>query len=136
RVGYVAASVDIKLAESKSSPVSVGLVVVPVRLRAMEIRATDSTPPNARLGGTPEGDRIAEARARQKAFLSTDARELTTADVVEGATLGGSDVFRALERLPGVTQLDDWSAKLWVRGSRWDQSRVYYDDLPLFDPLQ
>lgn len=137
RVGYVPASVDIELAESKASPVSVGLVVVPVRLRAMEIRATDSAASqNARLGNTPERDRIAAARARQNEFLSTDTRELTTADVVEGATLGGSDVFRALERLPGVTQLDDWSAKLWVRGNRWDESRVYYDDLPLFDPLQ
>lgn len=56
--------------------------------------------------------------------------------MAESATLGGSDVFRALERLPGVTQYDDWSAKLWVRGNRWDQSRVYYDGLPLFDPLQ
>ena len=80
--------------------------------------------------------RVAAARARQQAFLSTDARELTSADVAESATLGGSDVLRSLQRLPGVTQFDDWSAKLWVRGNRWDHNRIYYDDLPLFDPLQ
>jgi hypothetical protein len=34
-----------------------------------------------------------------------------------------------------VTQFDDWSAKLWVRGNRWDHNRIYFDDLPLFDPL-
>ena len=103
----------------------------------MEIRARDSSSPGGvRFGNTAERDRIAAARSRQKELLSTDARELTMADVVDGATLGGSDVFRALQRLPGVTQFDDWSAKLWVRGNRWDQSRVYYDDLPLFNPLQ
>jgi hypothetical protein len=60
---------------------------------------------------------------------------LTAADIAESATLGGSDVLRALQRLPGVNQYDDWSAKLWVRDNRWDHNRVYYDDLPLFDPL-
>src|SRR5262249_53301947 len=25
--------------------------------------------------------------------------------------------------------------KLWVRGNRWDHNRIYFDDLPLFDPL-
>ena len=136
RVGYEPATIDVRLGETGSSPVSIGLVVLPVRLRAMEVRAHDSRA-SASDPSFPVGDdsRVAAARARQQAFLSTDARELTSADVAESATLGGSDVFRSMQRLPGVTQLDDWSAELWVRGNRWDHNRVYFDDLPLFDPL-
>ncbi len=136
RVGYEPATIEVRLGDSGTSPVSVGLVVLPVRLRPVEIRAHD---PGVADDGTPSGKagdgRLAAAIARQEAFLSTDARELTAADVAESATLGGSDVLRSLQRLPGVTQLDDWSAKLWVRGNRWDHDRVYYDGLPLFDPL-
>jgi hypothetical protein len=137
RVGYEAATIDVRLGDSGTSPVSVGLVVLPVRLRPVEVRARES---NASLERqlshvVVDDNRVAAARSRQSAFLSTDARELTLDDVAESATLGGSDVLRSLERLPGVAPLDDWSAKFWIRGNRWDHNRVYFDDVPLFDPL-
>ena len=136
RLGYEAATIDVRLGDSGTSPLSIGLAVLPVRLRPVQVRAPDASGSrDARLTADDEDTRLAAVRARQRAFLSTDARELTAADVAESATLGGSDVFRSLQRLPGVTQLDDWSAKLWVRGNRWENDRVYYDDLPLFDPL-
>jgi len=134
RVGYEPSTVDVRLGDAGTPSVSIGLVVLPVRLRAVEVRARDSSAPNT-VSVMDDDARVAAARARQEAFLSTDARELTSADVAESATLGGSDVLRALQRLPGVTQLDDWSAELWVRGNRWDHNRVYFDGLPLFDPL-
>jgi hypothetical protein len=136
RIGYAPATLEVRLGDSGTSPLSIGLVVVPVRLRAVQVHATDSDDatdgPSNRM---TEDARVAAARARQRAYLSTDARELTSADISESATLGGTDILRSLQRLPGVTQLDDWSAKLWVRGNRWDHTRIYYDDLPLFDPL-
>jgi hypothetical protein len=136
RIGYAPATLEVRLGDTGTSPLSIGLVVVPVRLRAVEIHATDAKDAtDVRLGAMTDDARVAAARARQQAYLSTDARELTTADVSESATLGGTDVLRSLQRLPGVTQLDDWSAKLWVRGNRWDHNRIYFDDLPLFDPL-
>ena len=134
RVGYEPSTVDVRLGDAGTPSVSVGLVVLPVRLRAVEIHARDSRTPNS-ASAMDDDARVAAARIRQQAFLSTDARELTSADVAESATLGGSDVLRAFQRLPGVTQLDDWSAQLWVRGNRWDHNRVYFDGLPLFDPL-
>lgn len=136
RLGYDAATIDVRLGDTGTSPLSIGLAVLPVRLRPVEVRAHDADQRNlARPSEFDDDARLEAARARQHAFLSTDVRELTAADVAESATLGGSDVFRSLQHLPGVTQLDDWSAKLWVRGNRWDQDRVYYDGLPLFDPL-
>lgn len=137
RVGYSPATIEVRLGEIATSPVSIGLVVAPIRLRVVEVRASNSgLGPSDEPPPLADRDRVDAALARQRAFLSTDARELTTLDVAESATLGGRDVLRTLQRLPGVTQLDDWSAKLWVRGNRWDHNRLYYDDLPLFDPLE
>lgn len=136
RLGYEPATIDVRLGDTGTSPLSIGLIVLPVRLRAVEVRAHDSsTAAGEQSTGSIEDARLAAAHARQRTFLSTDARELTLADIAESATLGGSDVLRSLLRLPGVTPLDDWSAKLWVRGNRWDHNRTYFDGLPLFDPL-
>ncbi len=137
RLGYAPTTILVELGESGMSPLSIGLVVAPVRLRAIEVRAEGaSTFGRDRPDKPRDENRVIAARERSRSFLSTDTRELTAADVAESATLGGGDVLRALQRLPGVTQFDDWSAKLWVRGSPWDHNRLYYDGLPLFEPLQ
>lgn len=136
RMGYEATTIDVRLGESGTSALSIGLVVLPVRLRPVEVRARDSRgSPDAQATSGAEDPRIAAARERQETFLSTDARELSLQDIAESATLGGRDVLRSLERLPGVSPFDDWSAKLWIRGNRWDHNRVYFDGVPLFDPL-
>ena len=136
RIGYMPTTLDVELGETASSPLSIGLVIAPVRLRPVEVRAAiDGGVFTRDRTASADDARMGAARARQRTFLSTDARELTNPDVEESATLAGGDVLRALERLPGVTPFDDWSAKLLVRGNRWDHDRVYFDDLPLFDPL-
>src|SRR3569833_740667 len=135
RIGYVPTALDVRLGDVAASRLSIGLVVAPVRLRAVEVRAAEHNARVALRSDYADAARVAAAHARQRAFLATDARELTTADVAQSATLGGGDVLRTLQRLPGVTPLDEWSAKLLVRGNRWDHDRIYFDNLPLFDPL-
>ncbi len=79
--------------------------------------------------------RVSAARLRQREYMGADVREVTHADVLEAVTLAETDLFRAFQRLPGVATRDEYSAELWVRGSRWDHTRVYFDGLPLFNPL-
>jgi hypothetical protein len=55
--------------------------------------------------------------------------------VDEAVTLGETDLFRALHRLPGVTTRDDFTAELWTRGAPWSHTRVYFDGMPLFNPV-
>jgi hypothetical protein len=50
-------------------------------------------------------------------------------------TLGESDVFRALQRFPGVATRDDYTAELWTRGAPWSHTRVTFDGQPLFNPV-
>lgn len=139
RLGYGAAAVDITVADA-APEVSLGLLVAPLALHPVTVRAPA---PDARVvsharAGNDDTTALARrsmAAVRQRAYLATDARELARADVLEAATLGESDLFRALHRLPGVSTRDEWAAELWTRGARPDQTRVLFDGLPLFGPV-
>ena len=64
-----------------------------------------------------------------------DTRVLTPREVSDLATLGEPDLFRALQRLPGVSGRGDYAAAPWTRGAPWGLTRVLLDGLPLYDPL-
>lgn len=141
RIGYRPTSVGVELRGAADSRVSVGLNVEAVPLQPLQVSvqrpagaAADSYGRTAAPGR--EGDaRIAAERTRQERHLSSDVRTMTHADVVQGVTLAETDLFRALQRLPGVSARDEYSAELWTRGAPSDQTRVYFDGLPLFNPV-
>lgn len=137
RAGYRPSSLGVELQGSADTRVSVGLTVEPVVLEAIEVTAEQPQPfgRDAAPAREQAEGRVEAARARQRRHLAADARELTHADVVEAVTLGETDLFRALQRLPGVATRDDFTAELWTRGASWDQTRVLFDGLPLFHPL-
>lgn len=136
RIGYRPYSVGVELTGADAS-VSVALEAEPIALEPVFTRgrgrgpyvAADPYGPHAELA------RLMVADMRRRRYLTTDVRELTHADVVESVTLGEPDVFRALQRLPGVTTRSDYTAELWTRGAPWSQTRVYFDGVPLFNPL-
>lgn len=138
RYGYRPFAVSVELGRS-SAGVSVALRADPIALEPLETRSYGSRPYVVADPFGPEQElalaRLMVADLRRSRFLSTDVRELTHADVVEGVTLGEPDLFRALQRLPGVTTRSDYTAALWTRGAPWSQTRVYYDGIPLFNPL-
>ena len=144
RAGYRSRSLDVRVRSESDTHISVGLQMEPVALEPVAVQATGlsgSAQPYARRARDPDDVLIADAlrlaaeRARQRAYLSTDVRVVTHADVVEGISLGETDLFRALQRLPGISAVDDWSAELITRGASWDQTRVYFDGIPLFNSL-
>lgn len=137
RLGYRSAVVEVELARATTFRVSVGLVVSPIRLESVDVSSTTGYPFGRRRTLEDEARRgqLDAARERSERFLEGDATELTHADVVEAVTLGETDLFRALQRLPGVTSRDDWTAGMWTRGAPWGQTRVYLDGLPLFNPV-
>ncbi len=137
RLGYAAASVDVRVADA-APEVSLGLTVAPLALRPVEVRAAGRRGPEPGAAAPDDGGaaaRLAAAALRQRTYLTTDARELTRADVGEAATVAESDLFRALHRLPGVSTRDEWAAELWTRGARPDLTRVTLDGLPLYSPV-
>jgi hypothetical protein len=135
--GYRPYSIVVELRGLGPTAVSLGLDAEPVALEPMRARGHARGPYEATyaFGGDAELARMLAADTRRRHYLTTDVRELTHADVVEAVTLGEPDVFRALQRLPGVTTRSDYTAELWTRGAPWAHTRVYFDGVPLFNPL-
>ncbi|MEN8376459.1 MAG: hypothetical protein ABFS34_13515, partial [Gemmatimonadota bacterium] len=82
-----------------------------------------------------EGARLAASEQTDRRYLTTDARELTGADVAEAVTLAEPDILRALQRLPGVATRSDYTAELWTRGAPWSHTAVFWDGVPIANPL-
>ena len=137
RLGYRAMSVQIDVRRPVAASVSVGLELQPIALEAVRVDQRAPALFQRATTGAAELDeaRVASERARQAMFLAPDARMLTYADVLDGVTLGEGDVFRALQRFPGVSTRDDYTAELWTRNAPWTQSRVTFDGVPLFNPV-
>jgi hypothetical protein len=137
RLGYRALAIEIDVHLPADARVSVALELEPIALEPMRVeqRAPTRRAHGPGAAGTDAAVRIAAERARQELFLTPDARVLTYDDVVSGVTLGEGDVFRALQRFPGVGTRDDYTAELWTRGAPWTQTRVTFDGVPLYNPL-
>lgn len=143
RIGYRPATLDVELRAGSRSSLSIALLVEPVALEPIRASVVANTVGENSYGRiaqeepTSRGERrLATERLRQRLHLAADARAVTHADVEEGITLGETDLFRALQRLPGVSTRDDFAAELWVRGAPWEQTRISFDGLPLFNPMQ
>jgi hypothetical protein len=136
-LGFQPAVVEVDLAQAVPFRVSVALVVNPIRLEPVESHGT-TTEPYGRLRAVADERRFGGLDAEQfrdERFLEGDAAVVTHADVIDAVTLGETDLFRAVQRLPGVTARDDFTAALWTRGAPWSQTRVYFDGLTLLNPV-
>ncbi|PYP49561.1 MAG: hypothetical protein DMD45_13965 [Gemmatimonadetes bacterium] len=134
RIGYRSVDLEVNLDDAAPLRVSVGLSLLPIVLEPVTVPARTVPPFPTEWDSAARARLIAEGDRRQR-FLATDARAVTEADVTEAVTLGEGDLFRALQRLPGVATHNDYTAEIWTRGAPWSQTRVTYDGLPLFSPL-
>lgn len=137
RIGYRGTSIEVAVRRPATAHLSVGLEIEPIALEAVRVEQRAASLFQRASNGSAEADdaRISSERARQAMFLAPDTRMLTYADVMDGVTLGEGDVFRALQRLPGVGTRDDYTAELWTRGAPWTHTRVTFDGMPLFNPV-
>lgn len=136
RLGYIPNTLEVELRSHVPARVSMGLPVEPVRLEPVGIEARRN-PPFLRVAAPSDSAGMAQMgwmSFRPGGHLRLDTRSLTHTDVVEAITLAETDLFRALQRTPGVTTRDDFTAMLWTRGASWDQTRIYLDGMPLYNP--
>lgn len=136
RFGYRPYSVVVEL-RGGTAPLAIALAAEPIRLQPVRSAVHSRGPYEAADAFSPDLSlaRLNAAERTRREYLTTDTRELTHADVIEAVTLGEPDVFRALQRLPGVSTRSDYTAELWTRGAPWSHTRVYFDGVPLFNPL-
>lgn len=136
RLDYKPARVDVEVFASRAS-VSVGLVVDPITMEPREVLVGSTGPLGREIEATtPVGaDRATLEKDRQARYLASDARIVTPGDVRDAISLAETDLFRALQRLPGVSTRDDYTAELWTRGAPWSHTRISFDGIPLLNPL-
>ncbi len=136
RLGYRPQQVDVDVAQS-ALRLSVGLEIIPVQLERVESQQAPEEPFSraAELDIGAQWERVTLEQYRQAAFLSGDTRGITQSDVQEVGSVGESDIFRTLRSIPGVSFRDALSAELRTRGASWDQTRVTFDGLPLYNPV-
>lgn len=136
RPGYDAYSVVVELRGEVAAGVSLGLTMKPIPLRAIRLDVDGRDPfPRRALTDSTHASRPAPPSFAGRKPLVTDAVEVTGEDVVEAVTAGAPDLFRAIQRLPSFGTRSDYTAELWTRGAPWHQTRVFFDGVPLFDPL-
>jgi hypothetical protein len=110
-LGYRPETRELRLAQGQELTLSVELRTAPLLLDAVEIR-----PGRSELSIEPSK-------------LTLQTRQLTSLPSVVEA-----DLFRAVQSLPGVSTLSDFSAGLYVRGGSPDQNLILLDDIDVYNP--
>jgi hypothetical protein len=73
--------------------------------------------------------RAERERTVQPGFVQLPARRLQSLPAA-----GESDLLRSLQLLPGIQSASDISSGLYVRGSGPDQTQIFLDEIPLYNP--
>lgn len=110
-LGYQRETRRLLLSEGQELRLNVELRTAPLQLDAVEIR-----PGRSELSIEPSK-------------LTLQTRQLTSLPSVAEA-----DLFRAVQSLPGVSTLSDFSAGLYVRGGSPDQNLILLDDIDVYNP--
>ena len=134
-LGYRTTSINVRVSGRDAAQLSIGLHVDPIALQPVEANATGATSARMTAARFDSELRLDLERARQQQFAASDVRVVTAFDIAESVSLAEPDVFRAFQRLPGVSTRDDFTTELWTRGAPMDQTAIYFDGIPLFNPL-
>lgn len=76
-----------------------------------------------------------EVKADKEAYEVTPSKiSLRRIDLKNVTQVVEADLFRAVQALPGVATLSDFSAGLYVRGGSADQNLILLDDIDVYNP--
>ncbi|MCF6270736.1 MAG: TonB-dependent receptor [Melioribacteraceae bacterium] len=64
----------------------------------------------------------------------TKTYELTSGDLQRIPQFGEPDALRALQALPGITSINDFSTQLFVKGGNFDETLISLDNAPVYNP--
>ena len=134
-LGYRTTSINVRVSGRDAAQLSIGLHVDPIALQPVEASATSASNGRVTAARFDSELRLDLERARQQQFAASDVRVVTAFDIAESVSLAEPDVFRAFQRLPGVSTRDDFTTELWTRGAPMDQTAIFFDGIPLFNPL-
>ncbi|MCF7902704.1 MAG: TonB-dependent receptor [Candidatus Marinimicrobia bacterium] len=82
------------------------------------------------------GEAVTVTAERQKfrELVTTSTMTLQQRDIEVAPSFVEADVFRAIQMLPGVQAINDFSSALYVRGSTPDQNLIMLDGITVYNP--
>ena len=78
---------------------------------------------------------VSAEREKFKELVSSSTVTLDRRAIEVAPSFVEADVFRALQLLPGVQSLNDFSSALYVRGSTPDQNLIMLDGITVYNPM-
>ena len=78
---------------------------------------------------------VSAEREKFKELVTTSTVTLDRRAIEVAPSFVEADVFRALQLLPGVQSLNDFSSALYVRGSTPDQNLIMLDGITVYNPM-
>jgi hypothetical protein len=116
-LGFRPAEVEVRVVAGRAVRVDVELSTQPVEMPGIEVR-----PPGRRNESTLDsGAGPRPARVTAAALRATPA-------------LAEVDVLRAVQALPSIAAISDFSSALYIRGGSPDQALITLDGIPIFNP--
>ncbi|OIO62950.1 MAG: hypothetical protein AUJ47_06930 [Candidatus Marinimicrobia bacterium CG1_02_48_14] len=77
---------------------------------------------------------VTAERQKFKELVTTSTVTLQQRDIEVAPAFVEADVFRAIQMLPGVQSINDFSSALYVRGSTPDQNLIMLDGITVYNP--
>jgi hypothetical protein len=78
---------------------------------------------------------VSAEREKFRELISTSTVTLDRRSIEVAPSFVEADIFRALQLLPGVQSLNDFSSALYVRGSTPDQNLIMLDGITVYNPM-
>ena len=110
-LGYRAEARTVTLVEAEELTLTLELVLAPQTIEGVEVK--------------PD---------RSRSAVESGKLQMDTADLTRTPAAVEADVFRAVQTLPGVSTLSDFSAGLYVRGGSPDQNLILLDEIDVYNP--
>ena len=118
RIGYARYRGEVEVSAGTPLELDITLVAQPIALEGIEVEAERS-----------------RTRARFEESAGATVQEISRAAMKALPILVETDPIRAVEVLPGVNTVSDFSAAFNVRGGSADQNLILLDDIPIFNPF-
>lgn len=113
-IGYVTQEIEVNVLKDEIIELEITLINKVIELSTIKVEAS----------------RIQDQKDTRTSL--NDIEPLTT-KILPGA---GEDIMRALQTLPGVVAVNDFSSQLIIRGSGPDQNLIIFDEIEVFNPYR
>ena len=118
RIGYAEHRDRVEVRTTEAAEIEVVLVSQPLELEGVVVEAERS-----------------RTRARFEESAGITVQDIGREALMSIPGIAESDPLRAIEVLPGVTTVSDFSAAFNVRGGSADQNLILLDDIPIYNPF-